>query len=100
MKKPEALVRTVDGHPRSADAEEKLNEACYLALTSPAGVTMMQWLRSITTDFVLGAEVESRQMHYQEGMRMVTALLAGRIAAHRAAMTKVAKAAKGETDDA
>ena len=76
------VVTGVDGYQRSEKLEHELNECCHWLIHDPRGATFFTWLKSISINNVLGASVPSTELHYQEGMRMIPALIQQRADAH------------------
>lgn len=72
------MAATMDGHPRSAEADEEITLAVGRLLETKDGETLFNWLRQITTNKILGANATATELAYQEGMRAVTALIDSR----------------------
>lgn len=74
----ESRVETIDGHPRSQDEEDKINDATARVLSSAEGEKMWTWLKQITINKVIGSQASHGEMAYQEGMRAIVALIEAR----------------------
>jgi hypothetical protein len=74
----ERQAQSPDGVIRTADLEEKINGACRTALNSPAGQTVMDYLRSITLNTVLPPSASDAELRMQEGMRRLFGILDAR----------------------
>ena len=76
------IAQTVDGHPRSREADEAISESVERLLGTGDGKVMFDWLRQITVNKVLGANATPGELAYQEGMRALVALIEARRVAH------------------
>jgi len=77
----EALAKTFDGFTRTPEVEDRINEKMRMVLDSEQGREVMAYLRSITTNHVLGPDVTDAHLRHMEGMRHLVALIERRIAA-------------------
>jgi len=74
----EAMAKSIDGFARSPASEEKINQACRAALNTPDGKVLMDYLRMITVNTVMPAEVSDGQLRMQEGMRRLFGIMDAR----------------------
>ena len=81
-------AESIDGHPRSSEREKEINRAVHAVLNTGDGQILMEWIREITTNKVLGANATPQELAYQEGMRMIAALLDMRHRAQKTYLTK------------
>jgi len=83
-----AKATTVDGHPRSAAEEQRINEACNRLFQDGDGKIVWDWLRQITVNKVLGWNSTDAELRMQEGMRALVALIDARRVAERTRLQK------------
>ena len=87
------ITETIDGHPRSKEADAAISESVARVLSTGDGKVMFDWLRQITVNKVLGASATDAELRFQEGMRCVTALLEARRVADLSRHTETQKKA-------
>lgn len=80
--KPAKNPSPVDMIARTPEREAELNRDVHAAMTGPAGKEMMAWIRSITTQYVIGPDNDATAFIYQEGMRRLAAMIQQRIDTH------------------
>ena len=73
------------------DAENELNELIHHVFTDPAGEKVLNWMKSISINHVLGPDATNEKLRHHEGMRFMVAVLEGRFRAHEARMRAVKK---------
>jgi hypothetical protein len=64
-----------DGIVRSPEVESELNRDIAAAFATPPGRKLMDYLRSITLNRVLGPEATDAHLRHHEGMRTLVAIL-------------------------
>lgn len=69
----------VDGYQRPRDQDEKLSQDVLALFSTPLGMSVMQYLKSITVDAVAGANISDAELRHLEGQRYVVALIVKRI---------------------
>lgn len=78
IKKSDKVIG-LDGRERTKDLEHRLNEAFAATFRDRAGEVVLDYLRSITINFVAGAEVTDSFLRHLEGQRYIYALIQTRI---------------------
>ena len=86
---------SIDGVPRSPEAEKKLNELVASVFVGPNGQEVIKYLRSISIDAVSGPNVTNEHLRHLEGMRYIVAILLKRITSHN----QGGKDARSKTDN-
>lgn len=69
----------VDGYQRPRDQDEKLSQDVLALFSTPLGMSVMQYLKSITVDAVAGANISDAELRHLEGQRYLVALIVKRI---------------------
>ena len=77
---------SIDGIQRPQDIDERISLDVSSLLTSPTGKSVMQYLKSITTDVANGPNVSNDELRHLEGQRFIVGLLSSR--ANHAAQIK------------
>ncbi len=70
-----AMTVGVDGFPRSASADENINQICRNALSGATGEALMEYLKSITSSVVMPASATDAELRDREGMRRLVGIL-------------------------
>lgn len=68
----------IDGVQRSQDADEKISLNVASLFSTPTGVSVLQYLKSITTDIANGPNVSNDELRHLEGQRFIVGLLSTR----------------------
>lgn len=68
----------IDGIQRSQQIDEKISLDVAALLATPSGQSVMQYLRSITTDIVNGPNISNDELRHLEGQRFIVGLLSSR----------------------
>lgn len=76
------VVTGPDGIARSRAREEELNDLIHGVFTSLNGKVALDYLRSISTNYVHGPEATDAQIRHREGMRFLVAIIESRIKGH------------------
>jgi hypothetical protein len=71
MRKPIPKKSSLDGINWPKDREEQINGAFRSALNSPAGELVVDYLRAITIEMVLGPVATDAELRHREGMRQL-----------------------------
>ena len=69
-----------DGITRSPDKENELNKLAAGIFASQGGKEFLRYLRSITTQAVLGPHAATNELFHREGMRFLVGIIEQRIA--------------------
>ena len=69
----------VDGYQRPRDQDEKLSQDVLALFSTPLGMSVMQYLKSITVDAVAGPNISDAELRHLEGQRYIIALIVKRI---------------------
>jgi hypothetical protein len=69
----------VDGYQRPRDQDEKLSQDVLALFSTPLGMSVMQYLKSITVDAVAGPNISDAELRHLEGQRYLVALIVKRI---------------------
>ena len=72
------LVTGIDGVTRTKEAEQRLNALCQTVLDSEGGKQFMDYLRSITLNFVVPPTGTDAQLRHHEGKRELFMILQSR----------------------
>ena len=74
----------IDGHQRKAELDVQISRNVAQIFSSPTGVEVLKYLRSITIEMVHGPNVTTEELRHVEGQRYIVGLIEQRIAhAHR-----------------
>lgn len=84
----EKVSGTVDGHPRNKKADDEISASVARVLATGDGKVMYEWMRQITVNKVLGSNASASELAYQEGMRMMVALISLREIDHKSNLSK------------
>ena len=76
--KNKALIG-LDNFKRSSDEEENLNSAFSALFGTDIGLSVLQYLKSITIDSVGGPEISDNSLRHLEGQRYIVGLIQRRI---------------------
>jgi len=76
--KNKALIG-LDNFKRSSDDEEKLNSAFTALFSTDIGVSVLQYLKSITIESVAGPEITDNSLRHLEGQRYIVGLIQRRV---------------------
>ena len=68
----------IDGVQRSQKLDEQISLDIAALLSTPSGQSVMQYLRSITTDIANGPNISNDELRHLEGQRFVVGLLSSR----------------------
>lgn len=80
MDKPQQPYKAPDGVVgRPLQVERKLNEAFAIVFHDQAGETVLEYLKSITLNFVHGPEASDGQIRHMEGQRYLVGIIQNRI---------------------
>ena len=79
----------IDGIQRSQKLDEQISLDVAALLATPSGQSVMQYLRSITTDIANGPNISNDELRHLEGQRFVIGLLSSR--ANHASLIKSIK---------
>jgi len=71
----------LDGLESTASREDRLNRTINEALSTPAGKTLLGYLRSITIEMVSGPDVSNETLRHLEGQRYLVGLIERRASA-------------------
>jgi len=69
----------VDGYQRPREQDEKLSQDVLALFSTPLGMSVMQYLKSITVDAVAGPNISDAELRHLEGQRYIIALIVKRI---------------------
>ena len=68
----------IDGIQRSQKLDEQISLDVAALLATPSGQSVMQYLKSITTDIANGPNISNDELRHLEGQRFIIALLSSR----------------------
>ena len=68
----------IDGVQRSQKLDEQISLDVAALLATPSGQSVMQYLKSITTDIANGPNISNDELRHLEGQRFVIGLLSSR----------------------
>lgn len=74
-----AAAPNFDGVLRPPEAEEKINQTVRAALSGPNGKALMDYLRSITVNFVVPPSAMDAELRHHEGKRHLFQILDARL---------------------
>ena len=69
----------LDGFKRNKELENQINELVKATFATPAGQSVLKYLRSITIEAVTGANVSDAELRHLEGQRYLVGLIERRI---------------------
>lgn len=69
----------LDNFKRGSDEEENLNSAFSALFGTDIGLSVLQYLKSITIDSVGGPEISDNSLRHLEGQRYIVGLIQRRI---------------------
>ena len=69
----------MDNFKRGSDEEENLNSAFSALFGTDIGLSVLQYLKSITIDSVGGPEISDNSLRHLEGQRYIVGLIQRRI---------------------
>ena len=76
--KNKALIG-LNNFKRGSDEEEKLNSVFTALFSTDIGVSVLQYLKSITIDSVAGPEISETALRHLEGQRYIVGLIQRRV---------------------
>jgi len=68
----------IDGIQRPQDVDDRISLDVAAMLATPTGQSVMQYLKSITTDIANGPNISNDELRHLEGQRFVIGLLSSR----------------------
>jgi hypothetical protein len=68
----------IDGIQRPQDVDERISLDVAAMLSTPTGQSVMQYLKSITTDIANGPNISNDELRHLEGQRFIIGLLSSR----------------------
>ena len=68
----------IDGIQRPQDVDDRISLDIAAMLATPTGQSVMQYLKSITTDIANGPNISNDELRHLEGQRFVIGLLSSR----------------------
>ena len=72
-------ISHLDGFPRGTDHEQRISLHFTSLFTTPAGIEVIKYLRSITIEAVHGSAVTNDTLRHAEGQRFIVGLIERRI---------------------
>ena len=69
----------LDGFPRAKEDDEKISKDVAHCFSTPNGIEVLKYLRSITIDAVSGANISDSELRHLEGQRYIVGLIVRRI---------------------
>lgn len=72
-------VLRADGVSRSQQEDDELNQTIAALFGSRAGKRVLDYLRSITIEFVAGPNISDAELRHREGMRYLVGIVEERI---------------------
>jgi hypothetical protein len=72
-------VLGADGISRSPKEDEELNQTIAALFKSRAGKRVLDYLRSITIEYVAGPNISDGELRHREGMRYLVGIIEERI---------------------
>ena len=70
---------SIDGIQRPQDVDERISLDVAAMLATPTGQSVMQYLRSISTDIANGPNISNDELRHLEGQRYIVGLIVRRI---------------------
>lgn len=68
----------IDGVQRSQQLDEQISLNVAALLATPTGASVMQYLKSISTDIANGPNISNDELRHLEGQRFIVGLLSSR----------------------
>jgi hypothetical protein len=68
----------IDGIQRPQDVDDRISLDVAAMLATPTGQSVMQYLKSITTDIANGPNISNDELRHLEGQRFIIGLLSSR----------------------
>ncbi len=68
----------IDGIQRPQDIDDRISLDIAAMLATPTGQSVMQYLKSITTDIANGPNISNDELRHLEGQRFIIGLLSSR----------------------
>jgi hypothetical protein len=68
----------IDGIQRPQDIDDRISLDVAAMLATPTGQSVMQYLKSITTDIANGPNISNDELRHLEGQRFIIGLLSSR----------------------
>ena len=68
----------IDGIQRPQDVDDRISLDIAAMLATPTGQSVMQYLKSITTDIANGPNISNDELRHLEGQRFIIGLLSSR----------------------
>ena len=68
----------IDGIQRPQDIDNRISLDIAAMLATPTGQSVMQYLKSITTDIANGPNISNDELRHLEGQRFIIGLLSSR----------------------
>lgn len=72
-------VLRADGVSRSQQEDDELNQTIAALFRSRAGKKVLDYLRSITIEFVAGPNISDAELRHREGMRYLVGIIEERM---------------------
>lgn len=72
-------VLGADGVPRKPEEEKELNQIMAATFKGRAGRKVIEYLRSITIEYVAGPNISDTELRHREGMRYLVGIIETRI---------------------
>jgi len=72
-------VLRADGVSRSQQEDDELNQTIAALFKSRAGKRVLDYLRSITIEFVAGPNISDAELRHREGMRYLVGIIEERM---------------------
>jgi hypothetical protein len=72
-------VLRADGVSRSQQEDDELNQTIAALFRSRAGKRVLDYLRSITIEFVAGPNISDAELRHREGMRYLVGIIEERM---------------------
>jgi len=69
----------VDGYQRPREQDERISQDVLALFNTPVGISVMQYLKSITVEAIAGPAITDSELRHMEGQRYVIALITKRI---------------------
>ena len=79
MVKKVSRVIGLDNVERDVLEEQGLNSMFSIAMTTPTGIAILKYLKSLTLDSVGGPEISNEHLRHLEGQRYMVGLIQRRI---------------------
>tara|TARA_R110002020_G_scaffold188919_2_gene387766 strand:- start:53 stop:325 length:273 start_codon:yes stop_codon:yes gene_type:complete len=68
-------ISQFDGFPRRTEDEQKISLNFASLFSTPAGIEVMRYLRSVTIEAVHGSAVSNETLRHVEGQRFIVGLI-------------------------